>query len=83
MAGPVDGEAPLKDELPTPVGLVMFELLGPDAPPLPSSRDGAMVLVRVEDMLRELATVAIEELELATRALALATPVALLTGGNK
>lgn len=82
MDGPVAGEAPLEEELPTPVGVVMFEPRSPGGLPLPSKRDGSMVLVRVKEPLTVLATRVTDELKLATRELALATPVPLLIGGK-
>lgn len=82
MDGPSEGEVLLKEEFPTPVGLVMFEPLGPDRLPLLRNRDGLMTVVRVKESLTVLATCAKEELELATTELALATPVSLLIGGK-
>lgn len=78
--GPGEGEVLLKKVLPTPVGLVIFGLIGPSELPLLSNRDESMVLVRVREMLKVLATLAIDVL--ARIELALSPSVPLLIGGK-
>lgn len=82
MDGPSEGEVLLKEEFPTPVGLVMSEPLVPERLPLLGNRDGLMTVVRVKEPLTVLTTCVTDELELATTELALATPVPLLIGGK-
>lgn len=79
---PAGGEEPLKEKLPAPVGLLVFELISPGGVSMASDSDGSMVAVRVKKPLKVLVTVMVVELGLATVGPVLAPPVPPLIGGK-